>query len=176
MQQAQAEAESKEHAVYAQKGKAGFLKGNPGRQKGYINRTSATLARILDGIVVNKPRWVQRKLLELAESDDPTDRRTFWSLLGKRVPLAVEFEAKQGGSLEALILARLPSASVMAVMGGQGVETIEESVERGPATDGHPSPPQDPQGPKPGEHLVPPPCVSPSPPPAISGSQSDGGI
>jgi hypothetical protein len=63
-----------------------------------------TLTNILDQVLVDSPELTRRKLEELRDSGDASDRRAFWSLASKRIATQVELDTKQGGTLEQLIM------------------------------------------------------------------------
>lgn len=72
-------------------------KGQPktgGRKKGTPNKATKEFREIIDSTLFDDPDKTREKLIELRDSLEATDRKTYWALAGKRLPNMVEGKVK----------------------------------------------------------------------------------
>ena len=61
-----------------------------GRKKGVPNKIVKEFKDLMNSILFDKPEVTRKKLLELRDSVEPTDRKTFWSIATKLLPQRIE--------------------------------------------------------------------------------------
>jgi len=61
-----------------------------GRQKGSTNKIVKEFKDLMNSILFDKPAVTRTKLLQLRDSDEPSDRKTFWSIATKLLPQRIE--------------------------------------------------------------------------------------
>ena len=61
-----------------------------GRQKGSENVSTREFKDLMHGLLFDDVETSRRKLLELRDSEEATDRKTYWGLAAKLLPQKVE--------------------------------------------------------------------------------------
>lgn len=73
-----------------------------GRPKGTPTRITREFRDIMESILFDDPEVTRTRLLELRDSEDAGDRKTFWGLASKLLPQKIE--GKVEGGLPSLVL------------------------------------------------------------------------
>ena len=61
-----------------------------GRPKGTPNRVTREFKEVIESILFDNPEETREKLLDLRDSEDASDRKTFWAMSMKLMPQKVE--------------------------------------------------------------------------------------
>ena len=70
-----------------------------GRQKGTPNRVTREFKDLVESLLFDDVDTTRDRLIALRDSDEPTDRKTFWSLAAKLLPQKVDAKLEDGPPL-----------------------------------------------------------------------------
>ena len=80
-----------------------FAKGNPGRPKGSKDRITREFKDLMESILFDDIETTRSRLLALRDSEDASDRKTFWGIASKLMPQKVEGKIEAGLPILSLV-------------------------------------------------------------------------